>query len=123
MLDDILRDLIDRIPGARGAIFCDSQGESVSAVGASGRTDVWCLNDYDLRCAGAQFATPLGLALDNATDLGPLELCTIAGGREKLVIAMLPDRYYVVVCLEPDALTGRAVHHLRLAAELLGSEI
>jgi predicted regulator of Ras-like GTPase activity (Roadblock/LC7/MglB family) len=124
MLDEILRDLIDAVPGARGAVFCDPEGETISSVGASGRTDQEKLDDYDLRVAGAQFATPLHLAMKNSGEvLGEFLECTIAGGREKILIHMLPEHYYVVLCLAPESLIGCGLHHLRTAAELLRSEI
>lgn len=117
MYDGILQELLDRVPGARGAVFCDDMGESVNAVGASGRTSRGTVNDFDLRIAGAQLATPLErVRLNSAENIGNVGELLIRGPRETLLVHILPEGYYLVLCLEPDALTSRGAHELRLAA-------
>jgi hypothetical protein len=124
MFDVILRELIDATPGARGAVFCDREGETVNSVGASGQTNPELLNDYDLRVAGAQLATPIDLALTNAREsMGLLQECVIHGPRETLLVSVLPDGYYIVLCMEPGALTSRAMFRLRGAAKRVVEEI
>lgn len=124
MFDAMLRELMDSVPGARGVIFCDPEGETVSAVGASGRHDRENLNDYDLRVTAAQLAGPLEQALSNAVvAIGELQECIITGKKEKLVVHMLKQRYFLVLCLEPTALTGQALHLLRPVANKISEEI
>lgn len=102
MFDGILQSLVDSLPGARGAVFCDSEGETVQSVGASGRSAPELRDDFDLRVAGAQLATPLE-GLRHAAELGErAELC-VTGSRETLLVRTLPDGYYLVLCLEPAA--------------------
>lgn len=124
MYDEILRALIDAVPGARGAVFCDSMGESVNSVGASGRSDPARLNDFDLRVAGAQLATPIDLALRrSAGNLGKIAEFQISGPHETLLVQVLPEGFYVVLCLEPGALVARGRFELGRTAERLAREI
>ena len=77
-----------------------------------------------MRVAGAQLATPLDLALTNGRDsIGTLRECVIYGGRESLLVHMLPDGYYIVLCMEPGALTSRAMHQLRSVAMKVAIEM
>jgi hypothetical protein len=118
MFDVILRDLIDSTPGARGAVFCDSEGETVNSIGASGQRNPQLRDDFDLRVAGAQLATPIDLARAHARQtIGLLQECVISGPHETLLVHILPDGYYIVLCMEPGALTSRAMHRLRGAAK------
>lgn len=124
MFDVILRELIEATPGARGAVFCDSEGETVNSVGASGHRNPNKLDDYDLRVAGAQLATPIDLTLANATEtIGSLRECVIHGPQETLLVHILPDGYYLVLCLEPGSLTALAMHRLRHTAKRVAVEI
>ena len=124
MFDVLLRELIRTVPGARGAVFCDYDGETVTSVGASGKMDHEPMDDFNLRVAGAQFATALILASEKSDSaMGSPRECIIHGKREKLVIHMLPDHYYLVLCLEPNALTGPGLFHVRDAAKVLAAEI
>ena len=124
MFDVILRELMDAVPGTRGIVFCDSQGETVNSVGASGREAPELLYDFDLRVAGAQLAEPLDSAQANSKDtLGQVRECVIAGGRETMLIHTLPDGYYLLMCLDPGALVSRAMQHVRHAAKLVSVEM
>ncbi len=124
MFDAILRELIEAVPGARGAVFCDNLGEAVNSVGASGRAAPSELTDFDLRVAGAQLATPLDLARAAlATDYGALQECVIGGSHETLLVHLLPEGYYLVLCLEPGAITARGMFWLRQIAKRLAVEI
>ena len=123
MFDVILKELIDSVPGARGAVFCDPLGETVNAVGASGRTAPHEQDDFDLRVAGAQLATPLELAARDNEHVGPILEATITGPRETLLVHLLKDGYYLVLCLEPRALSGLGRHRLRQVAARVDAEI
>ena len=123
MFDEMLRELIDAVPGARGAVFCAPDGEAVSCVGASGRSDGGERNDFDLRVAGAQLALPLDLAQPEGASIGPVREFVIIAAREKMLVHMLPERYYIVLCLHPEALVGRGLLFLRSIAERVAVEI
>lgn len=119
MFSRILRQLVESVPGARGAIFCDEEGEAVETFGISGEKarNAREIDDFDLKVAGAQLAEPLDVARAMAAELlgRPLELC-IRGKNETLLLHTLPDGYYLVLCLSPRALTGIGQEQLKLAA-------
>lgn len=117
MFDTILKALVKSVPGARGAVFCDGEGETVRCVGASGRAALDSTDDYELRVAGAQLAEPLDIARGRATELlgNPVELC-VRGRHETLLVRTLPDGYYLVLCLAPNALPAVGLARLREAA-------
>lgn len=123
MFDVILQELIQSVPGARGAVFCDGLGESVNAIGASGRKAPGRSDDYDLRVAGAQFATPFDLAAQHNQFLRHISEATISGPKERLLIQQLQDGYYIVLALEPTALVGLGWHRLRIAASRVLAEM
>lgn len=123
MFDVILQELITAVPGARGAVFCDALGESVNAVGASGRSAPDASNDFDLRIAGAQLATPLELSMQHNEHLGPITEVTITGPHESLLVRQLQDGYYIVLCLEPGAIPGLGWYRLRQAAQRVIAEM
>lgn len=124
MFDSILQSLVESVPGARGAVFCDGEGETVQCVGASGRADPGSRDDYELRVAAAQLAEPLDVACGRATELlgQPEEFC-IRGRRETLLVRMLPDGYYLLLCLAPEAVTAVGLRQLREAAVLVQREM
>lgn len=110
-----------RVPGARGAIFCDYEGENVELFLAS-PPPAGCpeLSEFDMKICGAHVAAPLARLRE--ADANPLELrllCT----KGALLCRMLPDGYYVALLL---AAPGRsAVATLRLAetARLVAAEM
>jgi hypothetical protein len=124
VFDVILRELMESVPGTRGIVFCDSQGETVNSLGASGRDAPGLLYDFDLRVAGAQLAEPLDLAQANAREtLGSVRECVISGGSEIMLVHTLPDGYYLLMCLQPGALVARAMQHLRHTAKRVAVEM
>jgi hypothetical protein len=117
----LLTTLVSRTKGARGAIFCDYEGEFVDlALGDP------LLSEYDLKVFGAQLAATW-LTLDGSARArgagNVIELrLTCAGGT--LLCNALPDGYYVVLVLERNRPSAAAAFQLRktsieLAAELL----
>ena len=116
----LLKDLVERAPGARGAVFCDHEGEFVHLVIQDQR-----LTDYDMRCYGAHLAATW-LNLDAGSTLwgagGLLELkidCT--GG--SLLCRALRDGYYLVLLLAHGAATGPAAFEMRRVAEAVAREL
>jgi predicted regulator of Ras-like GTPase activity (Roadblock/LC7/MglB family) len=124
MFDVFLQELIDAVPGARGAVFCDPEGETVTAIGATGRSDRDQVNDFDLRVLGAQFATPVYLTQRAAEPTwGALRECVVTGKNELLLLHMLPQRYFLILCLEPQALRARGMQQLRSMAARIAAEM
>jgi hypothetical protein len=117
----LLRTLVERTRGARGAIFCDYEGEFVDlAIGDP------TLSDYELKVFGAQLTASwitLGTAAATRGAGGVVELrLTCAAGT--LLCNALPEGYYVVLVLAKNQPSAAAAFELRktsieLAAELL----
>jgi hypothetical protein len=117
----LLTTLVSRTKGARGAIFCDYEGEFVDlAIGDP------LLSDYELKVFGAQLAATWITVDANAKTRGAggiveLRLSCAAG---TLLCNALPDGYYVVLVLERNHPSASAAFELSkttvdLAAELL----
>jgi deoxyribodipyrimidine photolyase-like uncharacterized protein len=110
-------------PGARGAVFCDPLGECVNCVGAAGRKSPGTVDDFELRVTGAQLATAIDDALSKAVhSIGTAQELVVRGRFETLLVHVLKDGYFLVVCLEPDALASRAMQALRGTAQRLMQE-
>lgn len=114
----LLKDLVTRAPGARGAVFCDHEGEFVHLV-----IEDPALTSYDLRCYGAHLAAAW-LALQNAGGGagGAVELKIDCDGGALLCRA-LRDGYYLVLLLAHGAVTAPAAFELRRVAEQVAREL
>ena len=116
----MLTALLGRVPGSRGAVFCDHEGESVElAVGDSG------LSEYDMKVYGAQLAAPWLSAQERARDIGAGALLELEAscGAGALLCRSLPDGYYVVLLIGPHARRAPASFALRAAAAEIAQEI
>ena len=103
----MLGSLLERTKGARGAVFCDFEGEFVELVIADPR-----LSDYDMKVFGAHAAAWLNL------ETGVQEL-RIRCSRGTLLCRSLRDGYYLVLLLAEGRPSGAAAFELqRTAAEL-----
>ena len=116
----LLSALVARAPGARGAIFCDPEGESVELALGDPR-----LSEYELKVFGAQLAAAwLGLG-ETSRGLGAggvveLRLACAAG---TLLCRALPDGYYVVLVLGPRRASAAASFELNRTAASLSAEL
>jgi hypothetical protein len=117
----LLTTLVSRTKGARGAIFCDYEGEFVDLALADPR-----LSEYELKVFGAQLAATwltLDAGAKNKGAGGIVEL-RLACAEGTLLCNALPDGYYVVLVLERNRPSAAASFELRqtsvdLAVELL----
>ena len=122
-----LQELVLRAQGARGAVFCDGEGESVDLVLAE-PPPPGCgkLTRYDLRLAGAQVAAAwLHLHAESvqrgAGKALELELRCEAG---TLLCRVLREEYYLVLLLAPGKRPpGAAAFALRQAAARVLAEL
>jgi hypothetical protein len=112
----MLSTLLSRAPGARGAIFCDFEGEFVELVVRDP-----ALSDYDMRVFGAQMAAAWLNLETRAKERGAGGIVEMrlgcAGGT--LLCRNLRDGYYVVLLLasgSPSAPAAFALQHT--AAEI-----
>ncbi len=116
----LLKGLVERSPGARGAVFCDHEGEFVQLV-----IQDQALTDYDMRCYGAHLAATW-LSLENGSTLwgagGIVELKIDCDGGTLLCRA-LRDGYYLVLLLARGAATAPAAFEMRRVAEEVSREL
>jgi hypothetical protein len=99
-----LRELVRRAPGARGAVFCDGEGESVDLVVAEPQP-AGCggLSAYDLQLTGAQVASAWLHLHTGSVERGAgraLEL-QLRCDKGSLLCRVLREDYYLVLLLAP----------------------
>lgn len=116
----MLTTLLGRVPGSRGAVFCDHEGESVElAVGDD------ALSEYDMKVYGAQLAAPWLSVQQAARERGAGALLEMEAscGAGSLLCRSLPEGYYVVLLIGPGARRASASFALRSAAAEIAAEI
>ena len=124
------RGLLDRLVrstrGARGAIFCDYEGEAVaSCIAVPPPPGCAPLGDYDVKICGAQMAAPM-LALfdqERAATLGRLVELRMLCAHGTLACHALPEGYYLVLLLAPGSHTFDAGFRLRETSALVAAQM
>lgn len=118
MFREMLQEMIDDIPGARGAIFLDHEGEAVDRIGRD-------LSDYDLQVIGAYQGIFLSQLRRLTEDLrhGEVARFRIAGRNSSLFVSDLKDGYYLVLITGRTCNEGLAWHRLLDTRERLLEEI
>jgi hypothetical protein len=109
----MLTSLVERAARARGAIFCDYEGESVELVVRDAD-----LSEYDMKVFGAQLAAVWSSLQTTGRESGAgglveLRLVCAAGS---LLCRSLPDGYYVVLLVGRGTVSASAAYALRAAA-------
>jgi predicted regulator of Ras-like GTPase activity (Roadblock/LC7/MglB family) len=115
-----LGSLVERTKGARGAVFCDCEGEFVELVTADPQ-----LSDYDMRVFGAQVAAAW-LNLHNGASergAGGIVEMKIHCAQGTLLCRNLRDGYYLVLLLARGFPSSAAAFELKLAAAEVASEL
>ena len=102
----MLTALVKRVPKARGAVFCDHEGESVELVIHDDT-----LSEYELKVAGAQLAA------------GALLELQVGCGAGSLLCRALPEGYYVVLLVGEGGSGASAAFALRSVATQIASEL
>jgi predicted regulator of Ras-like GTPase activity (Roadblock/LC7/MglB family) len=116
----MLTSLVERASGARGAIFCDHQGESVELVLRDEK-----LTEYEMKVFGAQLAAvfvDLGTTA-RERGAGSLSELRVACASGTLLCRTLPDGYYVVLLVGPGARSASAAFELRRTAGEIAGEL
>jgi hypothetical protein len=116
----VLTTLVATARGARGAVFCDQEGESVELVVRGGG-----LSEYDMKVLGAQLAAAWLNLQGNSSESGAggiveLRLCCAEG---TLLCRSLRDGYYVVLLVAKGAPSARAAFLLERAAAEIEQEM
>ncbi len=116
----MLSTLIERAPGARGAVFCDFEGEFVELV-----VNDPVLSDYDLKVFGATLAAAWLNLQNNSSDRGAGGIVEMrlgcAGGT--LLCRSLRDGYYVVLLLARGTPSGAWAFALEHAAAEMAAQL
>lgn len=113
----VLEDLLERVPGALGAILADWEGEAVDQVSRIG--------EFELKIIGAHKGIILTNMRKAMRDLDSDDLQEIVVTTEKtqtLIIPITTD-YYLVLTLQKDASFGRALFEARKTIIFLRDEI
>lgn len=113
----LLNTLIERVPGAQGAIIADWEGEAVDHAGV--------MDDYDLKVIGAHKGVVLHNMRDVADRLGNDDLREIVITTDKAQTLIMPvtKDYYLVLTLDRSDVLGRALMEARRCVQALYKEI
>ncbi len=112
----LLKTLVERVPGAQGAIIADWEGESVEHVGT--------MDDYDLKVIGAHKGVILQNMRDVVDRLGDdLKEIVITTRQAQTLIMPVTEDYYLVLTLDRSDMLGRALLEARRCIQALYQEI
>jgi predicted regulator of Ras-like GTPase activity (Roadblock/LC7/MglB family) len=115
---DILQRIVERVPGATGAVFADWEGESVGEFARE-------LPLLEIRIVGAQWGVvwnELQRSFSRARLAPPTELI-VDGEAGGALVRKVTDQYYVVLAVEKHAQLGRAMRELERGAAELAAEM
>lgn len=105
----ILKELVDRVPKAIGAIVVDWEGESVME---------YCLCDpYDMRFIGAHKGIILARIreMKSSEQLGSVEDVIITASEMHLITGCINQDYFLVMNVERSSPVALALYHFRRA--------
>ena len=113
----VLAELVQKVPGARGAILADYEGEAVDQAAR--------MDDYQLKVLGAHKGVILG---NLSRAIGRLEgdclrEMVVATEKSQTLVLPITADYFLVLTLERGHLLGRALFEARRCAERLRHEI
>jgi predicted regulator of Ras-like GTPase activity (Roadblock/LC7/MglB family) len=116
---DILAGVLQSMGGAIGALFLDSEGESVEVVSAR----PFDTDDHALRIIGAYAGIFLSQLrrITESTDSGTARRYKIDFEASKIFCCVLRDGYYLVLVVDAGTVDGVVWHELeRCRGHLLG---
>lgn len=113
----LLKNLVERVPGAQGAIIADWEGEAVDQVGI--------MDDYELKVIGAHKGVILHNMREVVDRLGDDDLREIIITTHQAQTLILPvtKDYYLVLTLDRSDVLGRALMEARRCIQALYKEI
>jgi predicted regulator of Ras-like GTPase activity (Roadblock/LC7/MglB family) len=117
VFNQILAEVVRTIPGARGAIFLDWEGESVDDFSNFGNTN--------LRLLGAHWGIVFfqASAILKRHHFSPPSAISIRFTEQQVIIRRVTDEYLVLLALDPEANSGQALHLLKQAEEQLREQM
>ncbi len=117
MFKEILKKMVDAVPGTKGAVFADWEGESV---------DFHYLGpEDDIKLVGAHQGILLNIMgeVSAGCGLGEVRTMLITTGKGKLLVMPIKDGYYLAVLLKQSASGALAIRAAETAAARLMEEI
>lgn len=114
----ILQRLVERVPGALGAVFVDWEGEPVGGFAAE-------LPELEMQIFGAQWGLvwmELRRVFERAAFGEPTELM-VDGESSTALVRRVTDRYYVVLAVARGGALGKAQRELLRGADELLAEM
>lgn len=114
---EILRQLVERVPGAIGAVFADWDGEPVDQFAH--------IPALEIQLVGAHWGvvwSQTGARLGRH-GLGELEELLIEGERAIVLVRSVTDRYFVVLATKREAHLATARRELERGAAILRGEM
>ena len=112
----IMRNLVETIPGARGAIFVDWEGEAV---------DQYSVDDdvYQLKVMGAYKGVILNLINEAHKTVDGADIKTVIVRMDKysIILAPVKDGYYVALVLQEGTIMSRAAHLIKKSVKDLAA--
>jgi predicted regulator of Ras-like GTPase activity (Roadblock/LC7/MglB family) len=110
--------MVERVPGAVGAIFVDWEGEAVDQFAH--------MPELEIQLVGAHWGVVLNQttsALDRHPYFGPVEALLVEGDRATVLVRRVTERYYVVLTTKRGAHLATAQRELERSAETLRGEM
>ncbi len=114
----ILQGIVERVPGATGAIFADWEGEAVGEFAHE-------MERLDIQIFGAQWGVvwaEMQRSLGRAR-LPPAHELIIGGDLGMVLVRQVTEHYYVVLAIGRDAHLAKAMTELSAGADALRAEM
>jgi predicted regulator of Ras-like GTPase activity (Roadblock/LC7/MglB family) len=113
---DILQTMVERVPGAIGAVFADWEGEPVDQFAH--------IPPLDIQIVGAHWGVVWSqVSARLGRGLGLIEELVIEGERAIVLVRSVTDRYFVVLATRPEAHLATARRELERGARTLLGEM
>jgi predicted regulator of Ras-like GTPase activity (Roadblock/LC7/MglB family) len=113
---DILRQMVERVPGAVGAIFADWEGEAVDQFAH--------IPAIEIQLVGAHWGVILSLTDARLrTTVGAVHEILVEGEHALVFIRAVTDRYYVVLAAKKSVHLATARRELERSAQTLLGEM
>jgi predicted regulator of Ras-like GTPase activity (Roadblock/LC7/MglB family) len=114
---EILQRMVERVPGAVGAVFTDWEGEPVDQFAH--------IPPLDIQLVGAHWGIVFLQASERLAKhgLGAVEEFLIEGERATVLVRSVTDKYFVVLATKREAHLATALRELSRTAECLRSEM
>jgi predicted regulator of Ras-like GTPase activity (Roadblock/LC7/MglB family) len=114
---DILRAMVERVPGAQGAIFADWEGEMVDQFAH--------IPALDIQLVGAHWGVVLNQASRSTSGIGfgPVKELVVEGEHNTVLILCVTDKYYVVLTAKSEVHLATARREMERSALILRGEM